>query len=301
MSVHHPIVALTGSSGAGTTTAGKAMQRIFDRLKVKPAVVAGDSFHRFTRRQMAALAAEGKYGENNHFSLAANHLDRLEALFQEYGQQGTGQYRHYVHEDDKALIAEGFESGTFSSWRDLPADTDLLFYEGLHAGVVADSVNLLRYVDLLIGVVPIVNLEWIQKIHRDTHFRGYSQEAVIHTILGRMEDYVRYIVPQFGHTHVNFQRVPMVDTSNPFASCDIPTDEESIVVIHCRKAGVDFPQLLQAIPGSFRSRPDTLVIPGNRLFLAFDLIIQPWVEELMSRKQAVGAGSVGEGSATAAE
>src|SRR5690606_42156865 len=142
MSVQHPIVALTGSSGAGTTTAGKAMQRIFARLKVKPATVAGDSFHRFTRRQMAALAAERKYGENNHFSLAANHMDRLEALFQEYGQQGRGQYRHYVHDDDKALIAEGYESGTFSPWRDLPADTDLLFYEGLHAGVVADGINL---------------------------------------------------------------------------------------------------------------------------------------------------------------
>src|SRR5690606_9195735 len=119
-------------------------------------------------------------------------------------------------------------------------------------------------------------------------FPGYSQEAVVHTILGRMEDYVRYIVPQFGHTHVNFQRVPMVDTSNPFASCEIPTAEESFVVIHCRKPGVDYHQLLQAIPGSFRSRPDTLVIPGNHLSLAFDLIIQPWVEELISRKPVIG-------------
>src|SRR5690554_6815459 len=88
---------------------------------------------------------------------------------------------------NKERIAKGLEPGTFSPWEDLPAGTDLLFYEGLHAGVMAEGIDLRRHVDLLIGVVPIVNLEWIQKIHRDTHVRGYSQEAVVHTILGRME------------------------------------------------------------------------------------------------------------------
>src|SRR5690606_19207236 len=175
MSANHPIIALTGSSGAGTTTAGRAMHKMFAELNVKAAVVSGDSFHRFTRIQMAALASEGKYGENNHFSLMANHMDKLERLFAEYAQTGQGEFRHYVHDDDLELRAAGFPPGTFSSWRPLPAETDVLFYEGLHAGVVTKEVNIAQYVDLLIGVVPIVNLEWIQKIYRDTHFRGYSQ------------------------------------------------------------------------------------------------------------------------------
>src|SRR5690606_22300529 len=171
---------------------------------------------------MAELAAQGKFGENNHFSLAANHLDHLEALFVDYGQSGCGRYRHYVHDDDAERIASGLEPGTFSAWQSLPADSDLLFYEGLHAGVVTEDINIARHVDLLIGMVPIVNLEWIQKIYRDTNVRGYSQEAVVNTILGRMDAYVRYIVPQFSQTHINFQRVPTVDTSNPFKARDVP-------------------------------------------------------------------------------
>ena len=62
-------------------------------------------------------------------------------------------------------------------------------------------------------MVPIINLEWIQKLHRDKNLRGYSQEAVVDTILRRMPDYVNHICPQFSRTHVNFQRVPTVDTS----------------------------------------------------------------------------------------
>ena len=281
MTARHPIIALTGSSGAGTTTAGQAMQKILAGLGLRPAVVTGDSFHRFTRAEMAELAAQGKFGENNHFSLAANHLDQLESLFVDYGQTGSGRYRHYVHDDDVERIASGLEPGTFSPWQTLPTGSDLLFYEGLHAGVVTDEINIARHVDLLIGMVPIVNLEWIQKIYRDTHVRGYSEEAVVNTILGRMDAYVRYIVPQFSQTHINFQRVPTVDTSNPFKARDVPSDDESFVVIHFRqRREVDFPALLQMIRGSFMSRHDTLVIPGNKLPLAFDLILRPWIQEI---------------------
>ena len=96
---------------------------------------------------------------------------------------------------------------------DIAPGTDLLFYEGLHGAVVTPEVNVARHVDLLIGVVPIINLEWIQKLHRDKKARGYSHEAVVDTILRRIPDYVNYICPQFSETHVNFQRVPTVDTS----------------------------------------------------------------------------------------
>ena len=52
------------------------------------------------------------------------------------------------------------------------------------------------------------------------------------TILRRMPDYVNYIVPQFAHTHVNFQRVPMVDTSNFEEQVQLLTNKE-VDVINC--------------------------------------------------------------------
>ncbi|WP_111496914.1 MULTISPECIES: phosphoribulokinase [Marinobacter] len=286
MSKRHPIIAVTGSSGAGTTTTGRIFSRIFAGENIRAARVSGDSFHRYTRSQMSVLAEKGRYGQRNHFALDANHIDRLEGLFYDYSTSGTGQYRDYVHDEDLHLMRQGHEPGTFTRWAPLPADTDLLFYEGLHGGVVSEHFNIAQYVDLLIGVVPIVNLEWMQKIYRDTNQRGYSQEAVVQTIINRMDDYVTDIVPQFSHTHVNFQRVPMVDTSNPFVVRDVPNDDESLIVIRFRDHGdIDFPYLLQMIPNSHMSRHDTLVIPGTKLSLAMDLIVRPMVLELMAQKQ----------------
>jgi len=286
MSKRYPIIAVTGSSGAGTTTTGRIFNQIFAGENIRAAMVSGDSFHRYTREQMNRTAAKGQYGERNHFALAANHVDKLEALFHDYGATGMGQFREYVHDDDLELISTGHQPGTFTPWRPVHPDTDLLFYEGLHGGVITDEYNIAQHVDLLIGVVPIVNLEWIQKIYRDTHIRGYNQEVVVQTIIKRMDDYVHDIVPQFSHTHINFQRVPMVDTSNPFIVRDVPTDDESMVVIHFREhRDVEFPYLLQMIPGSFMSRHDTMVIPGTKLPIAMDLIIRPMVLEMMAHKQ----------------
>ncbi|MCP5209517.1 MAG: phosphoribulokinase [Hahellaceae bacterium] len=285
MSSRFPIIAVTGSSGAGTTTVGNIFEKIFSEENISAAQVHGDSFHKYTREQMARLAAKGQHGEKNHFSLAANHIDKLEALFQDYGSTGTGQYRCYVHDDDRDLVRQNYKPGTFTPWTALPGSSDLLFYEGLHGGVQTEQYNIASHADLLIGMVPIINLEWIQKIHRDTKFRGYSEEAVVNTILKRMDDYVHHIVPQFTHTDINFQRVPTVDTSNPFIVRDVPTDEQSMVVIHFKQHRlVDFPYFLQMISGSFISRHDTLVIPGHKMSLAMDLIIRPKVLEMMEHK-----------------
>ena len=286
MSKRYPIIAVTGSSGAGTTTACNIFNKIFAGENIRAAMVSGDSFHKYTREQMTRLAAKGQYGERNHFAAAANHIDKLEALFHDYSASGMGHFRHYVHDDDLSLIEEGYKPGTFTPWKALQPDTDVLFYEGLHGGIITDQYNLAQYVDLLIGVVPIVNLEWIQKIYRDTRQRGYTQEAVVQTIIKRMDDYVHDIVPQFSHTHINFQRVPLVDTSNPFIVRDVPSDDESMIVIHFRDRGtVEFPYLLQMIPGSSMSRHDTMVIPGTKLPLAMDLIVRPMVLEMMAHKQ----------------
>lgn len=283
MSKKHPVIAVTGSSGAGTTTVKRAFEHIFRREKLNPAIVEGDSFHRYDREEMKkAIAESEKNGGRalSHFGPEANLFDRIEGLFKEYGETGGGKKRYYLHNDAEAAPFNQ-KAGTFTPWEDIPK-SDLLFYEGLHGGVANGDVDAARYVDLLIGVVPIVNLEWIQKIHRDTGERGYSAEAVTHTILRRMRDYVHYITPQFSRTHINFQRVPTVDTSNPFIARDIPTPDESFVVIRFRDPhNVDFPYLLSMINNSFMSRPNTIVVPGGKMGFAMELILTPIIHDLV--------------------
>ncbi|ATJ81737.1 phosphoribulokinase [Halomonas beimenensis] len=288
MSREYPIIAVTGSSGAGTTTVKRTFERMFAREDLHAAFVDGDAFHRYTRQELARIFREEPERKDklSHFAVEANLLDRLEELFQEYGEHGTGTYRHYIHAEDKSMIEAGYQVGTFTEWQPLPSGTDLLFYEGLHGGLVTADHDIARHVDLLVGVAPTMNLEWIQKIDRDMRYRGYSQEAVIDTILGRMDDYVRYIQPQFSRTHINFQRVPTVDTSNPFEVQDIPTDAESFVVIRFRDpATVDFPYLLAMIQDAFMSRPHTLVVPGSRMPLAMELILGPLVRHLLAQRR----------------
>ncbi|MBT0962903.1 phosphoribulokinase [Denitromonas iodatirespirans] len=288
MSMKHPIIAVTGSSGAGTTTVKHTFEAIFHRENVNAAIIEGDSFHRYTRDEMKRLIDEAEArGERgiSHFGPEANLITDLEQIFRAYGDSATGRRRHYVHNEAQSL-RWNLPMGTFTEWEDLPVGTDCLFYEGLHGAMVTEDINIARHVDLLIGVVPTINLEWIQKLHRDTRLRGYSKDAVQDTILRRMHDYVHYIVPQFSHTHINFQRVPVVDTSNPFSARDIPTLEESMVVIRFKDPrGVDFPYLLNMISGSFMSRANTIVVSGGRLDLAMQLILTPLIWKLMERRR----------------
>lgn len=288
MSVKHPIVAITGSSGAGTTTVMWTFQQIFRREGVTPAIVEGDAFHRFDRKEMRERMAEETKAGNHHFSHFgpdSNLFEELESLFRDYGKKGVGRTRKYLHDHEEAAPYKQ-EPGTFTPWEDLGAGTDLLFYEGLHGGVKTDKVNIAGEVDLLIGVAPTVNLEWIQKLHRDKRARGHSHEAVVDTILRRMPDYVNYICPQFSETHVNFQRVPTVDTSNPFTARDIPNADESMLVIRFRDPkGIDFPYLLSMLKDGFMSRANTIVCPGGKMTLAMQLIFTPMIWQIMDRKK----------------
>jgi len=287
MSVKHPIIAVTGSSGAGTTTVKKAFEDIFRRLAVKAAIIEGDSFHRYNRKEMkeAVLAAE-KEGKNiSHFGPEANIFDHLEELFRQYSRNGSGMLRKYLHNEEEAAPYNQ-EPGTFTPWEPVPENTDLLFYEGLHGGVVTENANVAQFVDLLVGVVPSVNLEWIQKISRDVAERGYSPEEVTHTILRRMPDYVKYIVPQFTHSHINFQRIPLVDTSNPFIARDIPSPDESMVVIRFNKyRDQDYTYLLAMIHDSFMARPNTLVVPGGKMGFAMQIIFRPIVAAMVDKRR----------------
>lgn len=286
MSAKHPIIAVTGSSGAGTTTTGQAVRHIFRSLDVSAAFVEGDSFHRFSRPEMELeIRKAQEQGKHiSYFGKEANDFERLQELFRYYGKCGQGKIRRYLHSFDDAVPYNQMP-GTFTPWEDLPNDTDVLFYEGLHGGVASQDYDVARHVDLLIGMVPIVNLEWIQKLIRDTQDRGHSREAVTTSIVRSMEDYIHHIVPQFSRTHINFQRVPTVDTSNPFSAKDIPSLDESFVVIRFRGIkNVDFPYYLQMIDGAFMSRTNTLVVPGGKMALAMELILMPLIEQIMERK-----------------
>ncbi|WP_234087164.1 phosphoribulokinase [Azonexus sp. R2A61] len=288
MSVKHPIIAITGSSGAGTSTVMQSFQHIFRREKLNAQIVEGDSFHRYDRLAMRAeMKAQEAAGNLNfsHFGPDANLLAELEQLFVDYGRAGSGRVRKYLHDAGEAE-PWGQEPGTFTPWQEISGDTDLMFYEGLHGAWAGDGIDIAAQVDLCVGVVPIINLEWIQKLHRDQKLRGYSQEAVTDTILRRMPDYVSHLCPQFSRTHVNFQRVPIVDTSNPFIARDIPSADESMVVIRfANPKGIDFQYLLNILHGSMLTRPNTLVVPGGKMGLAMQMIFTPMVLRLMDLKR----------------
>ncbi|MRH90617.1 phosphoribulokinase [Nocardia sp. SYP-A9097] len=287
MSVKHPVVAITGSSGAGTTSVTRTFQEIFRREGINAVLVEGDSFHRFDRNEMQLAMAEAEQNRNlqfSHFGPEANLLGELETLFRDYGETGVGAVRRYLHDEGEAK-PYGQPPGTFTPWEELPPGSDLLFYEGLHGAATTEGIDVARYTDLLVGVVPIINLEWIQKVHRDKTERGYSSEAIIDTILRRMPDYVKHICPQFSRTYVNFQRVPTVDTSNPFTARTIPTADESFVVIRFADPKViDFPYLLSMLHDSFMSRPNSIVVPGGKMDLAMQLIFTPLILRLMDKR-----------------
>ena len=291
MSKKHPVVVVTGSSGAGTSTVKKALEAIIYRQKIKPVIIEGDSFHRYDRKGMRQHMKQASQDgvSFSHFGEQANQFEKLEQLFRTYGETGSGQKRFYLHNDSEAQqhserLGLALGSGQFTPWEDIEADTDILFYEGLHGLVKTSTVDMTRYVDLKLGVVPVVNLEWIQKIHRDSKERGYGPEEVVDNILRRMPDYVKHITPQFSETDINFQRVATVDTSNPFIARDIPTLDESFVVIRFRKPDIrstDFTNLLSMISGAFMSRRNTIVVPGGKMGMAMEIILTPIISDLI--------------------
>ena len=253
---------------------------------------------------MCQMMDEAKQN-GNHISCYGpdlNDFHQLEALFKEYSEHGTGRIRHRVNADNFQEYNQ--PPGTFSEWTTLSDNSDLLIYEGLHGGVVADSwtrrkveakaspdgqdrrkpgvnkgVDIAQYVDLMIGVVPAINLEWIQKMHRDIDCQKLSRDEVTVSILESLQDYIHFIVPQFSLTDINFQRMPVVDTSNPFIAREVPVESESVIVVRFRyPKKYNFLNFLNRIHGSFMSRPNTIVIPGGEMKHALDVICSPIIE-----------------------
>lgn len=295
MSKKHPVVVVTGSSGAGTTFVKCAFEHIFDKENINPLIVEGDSFHKYDRAAMKIAVQEQEDKGNSffsHFGPGANEFDKIEQTFKDYGITGECDRRYYIHSDDEAAehnarLGSDLNPGEFTPWEKVGAGTDLLFYEGLHGAVVADGVDMAQYGDLKVGVVPSVNLEWIQKIHRDNAERGYSAKETVDTILRRMPDYINFITPQFSETDINFQRIATVDTSNPFITRDIPTPDESLVVIRFKdleRTPVDFASVKSVIEGSFMSRRNTIVVPGSKMGLAMEVILYPIIHKMIEGK-----------------
>lgn len=291
MSRRFPIVVVTGSSGAGTSTVREAFEHMFRREGIAAAIVEGDGFHRYTRCEIQDKIREAEAAGRriSHFGPEGNLWPELETLFRDWSKEGGGRTRRYLHNAKEAKLAGGI-AGTFTPWEPIPRGTEILFYEGLHGCLKTETVDLCQYVDLKVGVAPVINLEWIQKIHRDTHYRGYSEEAVVDTILRRMDDYVRYVIPQFEATDINFQRVPVVDTSNPLIARDIPTADESLTVIRFRQPEllrVDFPYLLQMLQGSWMSRRNTIVVPGGKTGLAMEMALTPILRRIVEDRRCL--------------
>ena len=103
MSAKHPVIAVTGSSGAGTTTTSLAFRKIFAQLNLHAAEVEGDSFHRYTRPEMdmAIRKARDAGRHISYFGPEANDFGLLEQTFIEYGQSGKGKSRKYLHTYDE--------------------------------------------------------------------------------------------------------------------------------------------------------------------------------------------------------
>ena len=294
MSKRHPIISVVGSSGAGTSTVKHTFDQIFRREGINALSIEGDAFHKLNRFEMKEeLARRLAAGDQtfSHLSLEANELTALEEVFASYGASGTGKTRRYAHDDGEAA-AYGVPPGHFTEWEEFDPDSDILLYEGLHGAVATDDIRIASHPDLKIGVVPVINLEWIQKIHRDRALRGYSTEAVSNTILRRMHAYVHCICPQFSETDINFQRVPIVDTSNPFTARWIPTAGESLVVIRFKSPkGIDFAYLTQMISGSWMTRANSIVLPGDKLDIAMQLILTPMILRMVDQSRRLRGGA----------
>ena len=310
MSVQHPIVAVTGSSGAGTSFVKRAVEAIFERESLKVAIVEGDSFHKYSRVEMRAKVAESK--ENGgpvltHFAEAANEFNKLEEVFKTYKETGMCDRRYYIHSDEEAdehnaRLGTNFVPGEFTPWEPIEEGTDIMFYEGLHGAVKrmdhgpAEGMHdVSQHVDLGIGVAPVVNIEWMQKIYRDTSERPYTVEQVRDTIMERMDDYMEVIVPQFHRTHVNFQRIPLVDTSDPFSTqTEVapmgPAPEDSLIITHVRHKDVeDLSLIVDQIEGAWLQNETTMICSGTQMVKAMDIIMTPIIQDLIAKKRAAMA------------
>jgi len=287
MSAKHPIVAITGAMESGSVSVIQALERIFYRERVKAVYIDGSAFRRYDRTAMReeVRKAQEEGRTLGHFGPEGNHLDKLASLFLEYATVGKGAYRHYLHTSRQAE-KYGQAVGTFTPWEPMDPDSDLLLYRGLHGAAVADGVDVAQYPDLSIGIAPNANLEWMAKIQHEIKEKGVALEDAKTALLNRLHDYVHHITPQFMRTHINFQLIPLVDTSDPFGAEAVPSPDECYLVMRFSKQfQPDFVPLLHDIPGAFMSRRNTLVVPSSKTLMAIELVLVPIIHRLIDNSR----------------
>ncbi len=280
MSKLFPVIALTGASGAGKSNIKEIFTGIFDELDISVLYVEGDSFHKYNRVQMENLIKSDN--TLTHFSPKANLLKKLENVLSDFGSKGEATVRKYIHSSEEGR-EHSLSPGNFTAWQQTTRDHSMLFYEGLHGGHSGRDANVLKHIDLLIGIAPVINLEWIQKLHRDIEVRGHSVEHTKNVILARMGDYFKYICPQFSKTDINIQRIPLTDTSNPFDVSEVPKISKSLAIIELKnetKFSCDLIKISEEIKSSFMSSSNTLVVPGLALDTAIKKIFTPIIKTL---------------------
>jgi phosphoribulokinase len=313
MSEKHPIIAVTGMAGAGLSTVRHAFKDLFSRdrtssppscMAMASAAIPTASSPRCWKKRATAIGAFPGSARNAIISRNWNSFSRPMP-------KPAAAWCANTPTTTRAPPLLGVKAGEFTPWKPLnsrlgpavlrrpawrrdrqyldPRQVDSRhFPPEIDRRVGKPGIDVAQHVDLLIGVVPAINLEWIQKIHRDCAKGRTAPEDSLETILRRMDDYIHYIVPQFGLTDINIQRMPLVDTSNPFIARDVPTPDESVLVIHFRdRKRHDFPALLRRIPGSRMTRPTTMLVPGGELRLALSVICGPLVEEMMEKQRPV--------------
>ena len=125
MSTRHPVIAVTGSSGAGTSTVKTAVEHILLREHLNATTVEGDSFHKFDRYQMhdEVTKARETGRDLSHFGPNGNHFEKLEALFRSYSKTGGGKIRYYLHNESEAALYKQ-KPGTFSPWEEISGEGD---------------------------------------------------------------------------------------------------------------------------------------------------------------------------------
>ena len=243
MSVKHPIISVTGSSGAGTTSVKTTFKRIFNRETVNAA--SSMAMHSIAMTaQMKRVMAEEAEREINHFSHFGPECQPAGGTGRVYSgisakpepeKPGTT----CTTRKKRTCTAR---PGTFSAWEDIDPEYRIIVLRrtAWRGGDRRRQPG--AALRPKIGVVPVVNLEWIQKIHRDKMDRGYSTQAIKDTILRRMPDYLDYICPQFSQTDINFPARADRRYIERLCARWIPTPDESMVVIRFRQSqGYRFP------------------------------------------------------------
>ncbi len=117
----------------------------------------------------------------------------------------------------------------------------MLFYEGLHGGVVTPQHDVASHVDLLVGVVPIVNLEWIKSLFATPANAATpgGGDGLGRPLDGRLHQL--HYAAIFPHP---YQLSARADGGHlqPVCRQSDPSLDESFVVIHFRNLqNIDFP------------------------------------------------------------